>query len=143
MTLVLEVIIGGIGGVLTIGILGKFGVVGCKIAIKEIVRRKKKRKLNKKLSNSIDILDYNEFLDCIYEIKNYDNKYNKYQYNKMKKHYKFNNNIMDNRNLFLRRFDTNYNESGERIANIIRHEIERSFSELQESMNDKNSIYNL
>ncbi len=138
MTLVLEIIIASVGSVVGIGLLGKVVFYGGQRGFYEVVRRKQKNKLKKKLSKSIDELNYNDFLDCIYTMKNYDNKYYKNQFNKSKSFYKFSDNILENKNNFLRRFDSNYCESEDRIAKLVRYEIEASLSKMVENHFMKN-----
>ena len=119
-----------IGGVVGIGILGKTLFIFSGHLLKDVKRRFDKRKLKEKLNNKIDELDYNGFLDTIYEIKNYDRKFDKNQYSKCKYHYKFSERILREKDLFLQRFDPNY-ENNDIFLQTIKREIELSLQKLR------------
>ena len=129
--MLLTIIITTLGSVIGLGIVGKLTVIAGDAMIKQIYRRNIKGKLKKKLSKKIDDIDFNGFLDTIYEIKNYDIKYNKHQYNKLKYHYKFNEKILCDKNLFLQRFDPNYEIADDLFTRQIRYEIELSLKKLR------------
>jgi len=132
MSVVIEtLIIGGIGvaSVLGVGVIGKMGVVMGSQILYNGRRKYEKKQLKKELSLCISKLDYTNFVSCIYKIKNnYDNKYHKDLYNKMKYFYKFSDNDVERKEYFLKRFDTDYLINEELITAIVKREVELSLS---------------
>ena len=134
--MILESIITAGASLLGIGMIGKgIAVIAPKLFV-EINRRRIKRQLKKNIAKAIDTLNYNDFTDCVYEIQQYDIKYFKKQYNKIKNHYKFSDKVLENKTYFLRRFDSNYECNEEVLRNIVKREIELSLSKKHYNIED-------
>lgn len=123
------IVIGSIGiGALLVG-TGKVAIIFSKKTIKVLKQKQLKKQLEIELRNNISTLNYNEFLNTIYKIKNYDEHYNKYLYVKMKKLLFFNDNHTESFNSFNRRFNSSYNDEEEHIIELIKREISLSYSQ--------------
>ena len=130
----MALIIGFVGGIA--GIVGLSGKLVLPIIMKYTKRRKKKYSLKKDLKKAIDDLDYSLFLDVIYKTKQYDTTYEKYQFIKFKKFYKFKDRILTDKCYFFRRFDPNYTSNEEMLKSIVRKEIEYSLSNYEFNIED-------
>jgi len=63
---------------------------------------------NIKLRKTIEELNYNEFKNIIYEIKNNDIKYELTGYVKAKQEFFFSDNILSSKKIFMLKYDPNY-----------------------------------
>ena len=112
------------------GSLIKLSYTASKILKKKYQCKKRKKKLKALLRISIENLNYTNFINVIYDIKQYDVVYNKSLFNKCKKKYFFNDVHFESLNNFNMRFDDNYLENEQYITNIIKREIELSLSRM-------------
>lgn len=129
---VIITVLASVMSLLGAGVLVKGGSLISKKVFKFGIRKKIKKRLKIKLNDSIKTLNYNLFIDTIYEIKSYDRKYYKNLYLRMKEHYRFNERTVETKKSFMRRFDKDFEEDKEYIANIIREEIEKSMTVLKD-----------
>lgn len=81
----------------------------------------KRRKYRKKMKKGMKECNYKLFKEAIYDIKNYDMKFEKSYYNEMKKKYNFHDDHVDQRKEFYERFnfDNKYRNTLEDILDYI------------------------
>lgn len=97
----------------------------------KLKRKYEKTKLANELSNSIQNLKFLDFQNVNYKIKVYDNNYNKEQYVKMKKKYRYTDEEINDEMKFLKRFDISYTRFDSYkpyLQQMIKEEVERSLS---------------
>lgn len=110
------------------GVVLKGGLIISKILIHRIQRKYKKYNIQKELLKSIDDLDFNNFQEKIYLVKQYDFLYKKQLFNKLKKKYKFNDKTTTDNEYFKRRFDIDYDIKQNELKEIVKREVERSLT---------------
>lgn len=98
--------------------------------LEELKRKREKKILKAELLISIKKLNYEKFVNTIYKIKNYDNKYNKNLYIKSKNNLIFNDDTVKNIKKFINRFDLH-----NKIEDIIKIEVEKSIILLEDRLN--------
>lgn len=111
----------------------------------KLKRKYEKTKLANELSNSIQNLKFIDFQNCNYKIKVYDNNYNKEQYVKMKKKYRYTDEETNDEMKFLKRFDISYTRFDSYkpyLQQMIKEEVERSLSRDNYSFNIQRSKSN-
>lgn len=106
----MEVVLGVSGGILGTVILNQ---------IKNVVSNRlfawgKYRLLKRNLKKSINDLNYEDFKNIIYEIKNMDVRYQTDYYIQSKTDFYFNDNILRNKKIFDIKYNPNYNFEEER-----------------------------
>lgn len=81
----------------------------------------KRRKYRKKMKKGMKECNYKLFKEAIYDIKNYDMKFEKSYYNEMKKKYNFHDDHVDQRKDFYERFnyDNKYRNTLEDVLDYI------------------------
>ena len=81
----------------------------------------KRRKYRRKMKRGMKECNYKLFKEAIYDIKNYDMKFEKSYYNEMKKKYNFHDDHVDQRKEFYERFnyDNKYRNTLEDILDYI------------------------
>jgi len=121
--MVIEAIIISVVSLLGVATISKVGLVASVNLFNLGKRKYEKRKLKKLLKKSLKNYDFVDFQNIIYQIKTYDNAYNKSLFIKMKKKYFFYDKTVNNIDDFNNRFLDDNN-----IINIIRNEIELSLS---------------
>ena len=97
----------------------------------KLKRKYEKTKLANELSNSIQNLKFLDFQNVNYKIKVYDNNYNKEQYVKMKKKYRYTDEEVNDEMKFLKRFDISYTRFDSYkpyLQQMVKEEVERSLS---------------
>lgn len=97
----------------------------------KIKRRIEKKRLSMELQNSIQNLKFLEFQNVNYKLKVYDNTYNKEQYIKMKKKYRYADEEVSDEMKFLKRFDISYTRFDSYkpyLQQMVKEEVERSLS---------------
>lgn len=126
MELLVYTVLSGIG----LATISRVGLVGGINIYNFYKKKKSKIILKKKIKKSIKNCDYELFQDSIYEIKAYDNTYNKALYIKMKHKYRFSSNCYEDIYYFNRRFNItqNFDTSPTLIRNMIKDEIEISLN---------------
>ncbi len=133
----MSVILGiGIGAVSLISIGGfvKITWVGITLTLLRLKRKKSKKNLKQRLNFSMINLNYTEFIDIIYEIKNYDDKYHKKLYVKVKTQFFFNEKHFDCLKSFQRRFDSSFDIKQENLKKMIHYEVELSISQIKDRL---------
>lgn len=133
----MSVVLGiGIGAISLMGIggLGKITWIGIRLTLSRFKRKKSKKKLKDRLNLSMTNLNYTEFIDIIYEIKNYDDNYHKNLYVKVKKQFFFNENNFDCLKSFQRRFDSSFDIKQENLKKMIHYEVELSISQIKDRL---------
>ena len=133
MAEVLGVVI-GVASVAGVGTLIKVSIEVSKSVIKKIRRTKEKKVLKINIKESIENLNYTNFVNVIYQIKQYDDKYNKNMYVKVKNQYLFGQVHIDNLHYFKRRFDSDYIENEKYIKELIHKELSLSLSVMQDRL---------
>ena len=121
----------GVTSVITFGGLIKFSLLVSKRVVSQYKRKKKKKKLKKEIADSIDNANYHNFVNVIYEIKTYDDKYNKNLYVKCKNQYSFREIHYSTLKNFSRRFSDNYEEQQQMFEEMVKSQIELSLSLLK------------
>lgn len=104
----------------------------CSLKYGEKIKRKyEKKKLSTELQNSIQNLKFLDFQNVNYKLKVYDNTYNKEQYIKMKKKYRYTDEEVNDEMKFLKRFDISYTRFDSYkpyLQQMVKEEVERSLS---------------
>ncbi len=121
----------GAGSLIGLGGLAKAIWVGTSFSIIRIKRKLKKKKLKERLFLNMNSLNYTEFVNIMYEIKNYDDEYHKNLYIKVQKQYFFTEKHFDCFGSFLRRFDSSYKTKQEELVKMIQYEVEKSISQFK------------
>ena len=125
-----------IGGVSTIG-MGAVARISYTLGFTGLTifkRKKKKKELKNKLYQSIKNIDHLDFVNTIYEIKNYDEKYDKNLFIKVQKQFFFNNTHINSKDKFLKRFDDSYTNSDEELRRKIHTEISLILSQTKDRL---------
>lgn len=125
----------GVGSLIGLGGLAKAIWIGTSFGIKRIKRKLKKKKLKERLFINMNCLNYTEFVNIMYEIKNYDDKYHKNLYVKVQKQYFFTEKHFDCYSSFLRRFDSSFKTKQEELVKMIHYEVEKSISQIRGNIN--------
>lgn len=88
--------------------------------------------IKRKMKKAIKTLDYEEFKNIIYEVKVMDNKYEKTGYLKLKQSFFFGDNVLEEKEIFLMKYDPNYDYETviNGIGNNIKELIEMSVSRM-------------
>ena len=119
----IETILVSVFSLIGVATLSKVGLVAGINFYNYGKKKYEKKKLKKSLKKSLKNYDFQNFQNVIYQIKTYDNAYNKSLFIKMKKKYFFYDKTVENIDDFNDRFLDENN-----IINIIRNEIEMSLS---------------
>ena len=121
-----------ISGVSTIGAVGLSRISYVVFFTLEgfLKRKNKKKKLKKQLYKSIKDLDYIDFVNTIYEIKNYDDEYKRTLFIKVKKQFFFNNKQIEDVDFFMKRFNDNFIKN-EELKKMIHEEVSLILSQTQ------------
>ena len=131
--------------VILVGIVGLVGIVigsagfkltyeGTRISYKYIKRKQKKKNLKNILFQNMNNLNYNEFINTIYKIKQYDERYNKNLFIKIQKQFFFTEKHFENFSTFERRFDSSYYNKQAKLKEMIKNEIELSISQYKSTL---------
>ena len=83
--------------------------VGSVYTLNDIRGKFKRRKFRKRMKKGIKECDYRLFKEAIYDIKNYDMRFEESYYNDMKKKYNFNDEQVESRSEFNIRFNKDKN----------------------------------
>ena len=83
--------------------------VGSVYTLNDIRGKFKRRKFRKRMKKGIKECDYRLFKEAIYDIKNYDMRFEESYYNDMKKKYNFNDEQLESRSEFNIRFNKDKN----------------------------------
>lgn len=97
----------------------------------KIKQKYEKKRLSTELQNSIQNLKFLDFQNVNYKLKVYDNSYNKEQYVKMKKKYRYTDEEVNDEMKFLKRFDISYTRFDSYkpyLQQMVKEEVERSLS---------------
>lgn len=121
----------GTASVLGVGTLTKITIEVTKKVVNKIRRTKVKKVLKIRIKDSIENLNYTNFVNVIYQIKQYDDEYKKNMYSKIKNQYLFSEVHINNLNDFKRRFDNDFVGNEHYIKELIQREISLSLSIIQ------------
>ena len=122
----------GSAGLVGIGGLAKVSWIGIVMTIHRIKRKIKKKTLKQNLFISMNTINYNDFINVMYKIKNYDDEYHKNLYIKVQKQFFFNEKHFEDLHSFQRRFDSSFSKKEEMLKKLVLCEIEKSLSLFKE-----------
>ena len=91
-------------------------------------RKLKKKKITKNLHESISNLNFNNFINSIQEMKNYDEYYGKNLFIKNKQRFVFTDKHADSLISFKQRFDNSFSQEQEYLIKMVRDQIEISIN---------------